>query len=181
MISKAALAAVAALALLAVPARADITVKSQDGSLELTLPNGWHEAPGDQAGAKLVGTDGHGARIIVRVHSKEDFKDIKALATYVVGRLKLQDGEPKTEDIQMNGKPAIRTVVVGTEPEGIRLGFVITIFESDGNYYVVTGRAPASQFGKDEAILAGLAGQLKVAPVAPASAPPAPAKPPARR
>jgi hypothetical protein len=177
MIAKFAMAATAAVSLFALPARADVTVKSQDGSMELALPNGWHELAPEGATAKIVGTDGHGARIIVRVHNKEDFKDIKAVANFAVGRLKLTDGEPKTEDVQLNGKPAVRVTVVGTEPEGMRLGFVITVFESDGLYLVVTGRAPASVFTKQEQVLEGMAGQLKITPVAAAAAP-SPAKPP---
>ena len=38
-----ALAALAAMGTFSQPAFADMTIKSQDGSLELALPNGWHE------------------------------------------------------------------------------------------------------------------------------------------
>ena len=63
------------------PAYADMTVKSQDGTMELALPNGWHEAKPEGPLSKIVATDGKGSRVVVRVYPKEDFKDVKTLGT----------------------------------------------------------------------------------------------------
>lgn len=193
MITRLALVAIAA-ATFALAAHADVTVKSQDGTLELTLPNGWRELTPEGRATKIAASDGLGARIIVRVYSKEDFKDIKAVANFTVGTLKLEGAEPKTEDAQVNGKPAVHINLVGTEPNGMRRGFAITVFEGDGVYIDTIGGAPASAFTKQAQVLAGIASKLKVTAGAPTNPtttpqptagaptnPPATPQPPARR
>ena len=179
-----ALVAMAVVATFALPAYADITVKSQDGTMELAVPNGWHEVTPEGTATKLVATDGHGARVMVRAYSKEDFKDIKSVATFAASGFKLEDAQPKSEDVQLNGKPAVSTTVMGTEANGLRLGLVITVFDGEGTYIAVIGRAPASVFTKQAAVLAGMAKGLKVTPAAATNPPPAaPAapQPPARK
>ena len=174
-----ALVAIAVVAQFALPAYADVTVKSQDGAMELAVPNGWHEVTPEGAATKLVATDGHGSRVIVRVYSKEDFKDIKAVANFTATGFKLDDAQSKSEDVQVNGKPAVSMNLTGTEPNGLRLGLVITVFEADGMYVGVIGRAPVSVFTKQAPVLAGLAKALKITPVAAAATPaPAPATAP---
>jgi hypothetical protein len=176
------LAAIAVLATFALPARADVTLKSQDGTMELTLPNGWHEAKhAGGASVKIHATDGRGARVTVRVHSKEDFKDIKAFANFTAERLKKKfvDAEPKFEDIQVSGKPAVRVSMTGTAASGKRAGYIISIFEADGMYVSVTGAANASAFARDEQVLAGVANDLKMTSAAPSQPPQAPSSTPA--
>jgi hypothetical protein len=169
----AAMAAMAFAAVFAQPAHADVTFKSQDGNLELTLPNGWHEAKGGSEAAIHVAS--HAVRVTVREHPKEDFKDIKAVATFLSERLKKRftDAEPKFEDIQVNGKPAIRVDLEGTEPSGMRVGYLITVFDADAMYVSIAGTGSASAFAKQKELLQGLGNQLKVtASAAPAAAPP---------
>jgi hypothetical protein len=183
MMTRLVLVAIAAAAF-ALPAYADITVKSQDGSMELAVPNGWHEVTPEGSSTKLVVTDGHGARVLVRSYSKEDFKDINSVATFAASGFKLEDAQPKTEEVQLNGKPAVSMSLMGTEANGLRLGLVITAFDTEGMYIAVIGRAPASVFTKQVAVLTGMAKGLKVTPVAATPpAPPAPAapQPPARK
>jgi hypothetical protein len=179
MMTRLSLVAMAVVAQFALPAYADLTVKSQDGALELAVPNGWHEVTPEGAATKLVATDGHGARVMVRVYSKEDFKDLKSVANFTATGFKLEDSQPKTEDVQLNGKPAVSMNLTGTEPSGLRLGLVITVFEAEGVYVDVIGRAPASAFTKQAPVLAGMAKGLKITPVAAAATPaPAPAAAP---
>jgi hypothetical protein len=168
-----------AVAVLSSPAYADMTVKSQDGSMELQLPNGWHEGKPEGPLAKIVAADGRGSRVVVRVYPKEDFKDVKTAANFTIAKLKLLDSDGlKTEDIQVSGKPGVRLNVTGTQASGMRAGYVVTVFEGDGVYINVTGRSDASNFAKEAQILAGFASQLKVAPVAaPNSAAPKPQAP----
>jgi hypothetical protein len=130
-------AAVATGAAFSSPAFADMTLKSQDGTMELALPNGWHEAKSEGALAKLAATDGHGS---------------------------------KTEDIQVGGKPAVRTNLTGTQATGMKAGFVITVFENEGEYVDVVGKSDASDFAKQSPVLAGFASQLKITKAAPAAA-----------
>jgi hypothetical protein len=179
MMTRLALVAIAVVAQFALPAYADVTVKSQDGALELAVPNGWHEIAPEGAATKLVATDGHGSRVIVRVYSKEDFKDLKSVANFTAAGFKLDDPQSKSEDVQVNGKPAVSVNVTGTEPNGMRLGLVITVFDSDVMFIDVIGRAPASAFAKQAPVLAGMAKGLKITPVAAAATPaPAPAAAP---
>jgi hypothetical protein len=153
------------------PAYADMTLKSQDGSMELARPNGWHEAKSEGALAKLAATDGHGSRVVVRVYPKEDFKDAKTVMNFAVGKLKLVDNSGvKPEDIQVGGKPAVRLNLTGTQSTGMRAGFVITVFESEGQYVDVVGKSDASDFAKQTPVLQAFAGQLKITKPAAAAA-----------
>ncbi len=177
------LAALAAIALVSLPAYADMTVKSSDGSMELALPNGWHDVKPEGASTKIAATDGHGTRVVVRVYPKEDFKDAKAVATFAVNKLKLSDNDGvKTEDIEIGGKPAVRMSIVGTQASEMRAGYLITIVDSGSEYIEVQGRTDASSFAKQTPVLQALASALKVVPTStsaetPAPAPVAPAKP----
>ena len=177
------LAALAAMALVSFPAYADMTVKSSDGSMELALPNGWHDVKPEGASTKIAATDGHGTRVVVRVYPKEDFKDAKAVATFAVNKLKLSDNDGvKTEDIEIGGKPAVRMSVVGTQASEMRAGYLITIVDSGSEYIEVQGRTDASSFAKQTPVLQALASALKVMPTStsaetPAPAPAAPPKP----
>jgi hypothetical protein len=163
-------AAVATGAAFSSPAYADMTLKSQDGTMELALPNGWHEAKSEGAQSKLAATDGHGSRVVVRVYPKEDFKDAKTVMNFAVGQLKLVDNSgSKTEDIQVGGKPAVRTNVTGTQSSGMKAGFVITIFENEGEYVDVVGKSDASDFAKQSPVLAAFATQLKISKLPPAA------------
>jgi hypothetical protein len=184
------LLALAALAVFALPAYADITVKSQDGTVELTLPNGWHEIKPQGTQALIVAVDGRGARVAVRAYSKEDFKDMKAVASFTVSELKLVEvPEQAFQDVDVNGKPGVRLELKGTQPNGMKRGFIVTVFESGAQYIRVLGSANASAFSKDAPIFDALPKQLVFAN-APAAAPtastPAPStsapqpKPPAR-
>jgi hypothetical protein len=170
--------AMALVVALTQPGRAEVTVKSQDGTLELTLPNGWREIKKDGKEGAALQAAGKGARVAVREYPKADFDDLKAAATFVARRLsrKLPDVEPKTSDIKINGKPAIRMEAEGTEPNGVNKGYVITVFEDNARYIGVIVSANASAFVKQKQALERLAGQLKVGKAAsPAVAPVAPA------
>jgi hypothetical protein len=163
----------AAITVFAFCAHADITAKSQDGTIELTLPNGWHELKPDGA-TKILAGDGQGGRVAVRTFSKEDFKDMKAVAGFIVTRLKLIDNpEQKVEDLEVNGTPATRLTFVGTEPNGMRRGFVLTVLELGGEYVNITASTKASAFTKDSPILEAFAKQIVAAGPA-ASSPTAP-------
>lgn len=174
------LAALAAMVLVSLPAYADMTVRSSDGSMELALPNGWHDVKPEGESTKIAATDGHGTRIVVRVYPKEDFKDAKAVADFAVKKLKLADNEGvKTEDIQIGGKPAVRMSIVGTRASEKRAGFLITIIDADSQYIEVQGATDASSFAKQTPVLQALASSLKVTPATSAETPaPAPAAPP---
>ncbi len=172
------LAALAAMALVHFPAYADMTVRSSDGSMELALPNGWHDVKPEGETTKIAATDGHGTRVVVRVYPKEDFKDAKAVAVFAVKKLKLSDNDGvKTEDIQIGGKPAVRLTVVGTQSSEMRAGFLITIVDSDTQYIEIQGRTDASSFAKQTPVLQALASALKVVPASTSAETPAPAAP----
>ena len=125
---------------------------------------------------------GQGTRVTIREHAKEDFKDIKAVANFLSERLKKRftDVEPKFSDVQVNGKPAVRVELEGTEPSGVKVGYLITVVEADKMYISIAGTGNASAFAKQKQLLSDLPNQLKVtASAAPAAAPPAAAAAPA--
>jgi hypothetical protein len=160
-------------------AHAEVTFKSQDGVIEITLPNGWHEAKQSGPESKIH-VAGQGTRITVREHPKEDFKDIKAVAAFLSERLKKRftDAEPKFEDVQVNGKPAARVSLEGTEPSGVKVGYVITVIDAGPMYVSVMGTGNATAFAKQRQLLADAANQLKVTPATPPEPPPPPPPPP---
>jgi hypothetical protein len=181
MMIRAATATIALCIAFALPARADITLKSQDGTLELTVPNGWREAKPAGPAIKIQAMSGRGSIVMVRVVSREDFTDFKSFANAGVERLKrnMPDADAKVEDIQINGKPAIRAHIEGTQANGRKRGFLLTFLEADGIFIDVITSANASVFKAEEEALAGLASQLKIstASATPAPAPAAPAAP----
>ena len=180
-------ALVAAVAGFASPAFADTTIKSEDGSVQITVPNGWREGKPAGPSIKIQAHSARGALVLVRVVAKEDFKDLKSLANIGLERFKknMPDAEPKVEDIQINNKPAIRITLEGTQANGQRRGILLTFFEADSNYVDVVTMANASVFKTEEPVLTGLASQVKIlaspdaAAGAPAATPPASAAAPA--
>jgi hypothetical protein len=160
---KAALAVLAGLLAFASPTRADTTIRSDDSSVEITVPNGWRQTKTVSPKIQIQATNGR-AVILVRVAAKEDYRDFKSFATVGSERFvkKFVDVEPKTEDVQVNGSPAIRVSAEGTEVNGKRRGFVITFIDTGGMYVEVIGIANASAFGAEQQTLADLAGRVKV-------------------
>jgi hypothetical protein len=155
------------------PAYADMIAKSSDGSLELTLPNGWHDVKPDGPTTKIAATNGHGSRVVVRVYPKEDFKDAKAVANFSITKLKLSDDEGvKFEDVQVGGKSAVRASVLGTQASGMRAGYLVTVVDNENMYVEVMGRTDASSFAKETPALIAFGSALKAATTPAASAAP---------
>jgi hypothetical protein len=172
--------ALAGLVGLALPARADTTIKSDDASVELTVPNGWRQTKSTMQAIKIEATDGR-ALVLVRVVQKEDFKDLKSFAQVGSARFikALTDAEPKFEDVQVNGKPAIRVSAEGTQANGVRRGFVMTFFDTDGVFVDVIGIANASNFKAEEAAMVDMASRVKILAAAAGAPPRASNTPPA--
>ncbi len=167
------IAAVAAgLLTLALPAYADTTIKSDDASVELTVPNGWRQTKTAVPAIKIQATDGRAA-VLVRVASKEDYKDLKSFAEHASSRFtkNLTDAEPKFEDVQINGKPAIRVSAEGTQSNGVRRGFVMTFIDTDGMFVEVVGIANASVFRTEQQAITDMASRIKILAVAGAPPP----------
>jgi hypothetical protein len=178
LIMRLGLAAMAAIIAFCSSAYADTVLKSTDGTVEMTLPNGWREAKKGNSNALIHATDGHSARVSVRTEAKENFKDLKAYAQFMTERLKRKfaDAEPKIEDVQVGGKPAIRLTVMGEARNGKRAGYIITLFEADKVYVEVSASASAGAFSSDQDMLANLANQIRMtsaSAAAPAATPPA--------
>jgi len=98
--------ALAGFAALASPASADTTLKSDDSSVEIIVPNGWRQTKPASPKVQIQATNGR-AIVVVRVTAKEDYKDLKSFASVASSRFmkRLVDAEPKTEEIQINGNP----------------------------------------------------------------------------
>lgn len=169
--------AVVLTAAFAQAANADTTIKSQDGTVELTVPNGWREGKPFGPAIKLVAMSARGGLVFVRLVSKEDFKDLKSVVNASLARLKknMPDAQPKMEDIQINNKPAIRVSIEGTQANGQRKGFLLTFFESDANYVDVAAMAKASAFKSEVQEFAAMAGRVKILGASAATPTPPPA------
>jgi hypothetical protein len=159
------------------PARADTTIKSDDSSVEITVPNGWRQTKPATPKIQIQATNGR-AIVVVRVAAKEDFKDLKSFAAVGSSRFikRFVDAEPKTEDVQINGNPAIRISAEGTQDNGQRRGCVLTFIDSGGTFIEVMGIANASAFATERQTMADLPGRVKLlaaAGAAPAAQPPA--------
>lgn len=171
-----AMVALAGLVACAMPAGADTTLKSDDASVELTVPNGWRQTKTAAPAIQIQATNGR-AVILVRVVQKEDYKDLKSFAQVGSQRFmkNFTDAEPKTEDVKINGKPAIRVSAEGTQVNGVRRGLVMTFVDADGGFVEIVGIAAASAFKMEEQTMADMAGRVKVLAAA-APAPGAPAQ-----
>jgi hypothetical protein len=161
---------------IALPARADTTIKSHDGTVELTVPNGWREGKPFGPAIKVVARSSRGGIVFVRLVSKEDFKDLKSVVNASVARLKknMPGAEPKMEDIQVNNKPAIRVSIEGTQANGQRRGFLLTFFESGANYVDVAAMAKASAFKLEAQEFALMASRVKIVGTSGAATPTTP-------
>jgi hypothetical protein len=158
----------------------DVEAKSSESSLQLALPKGWRDVKPEGEATKIAITNGKGARVVVRVYPKEDFKDAKAFAIFAVTKLKLTDNsDVKEEDVNINGNTAIRLSVVGTAPDNMRVGYLITILENEHTYIEVMGRTDAYSFPKETPVLGAFASALRFAVSTATTPPPAPAESPA--
>jgi len=164
-------ATVAAFLAFCLSAHAQVVVKSEDGSMQLTLPNGWKEGKPVGASTKIRASDGHGAVVAVSAHPKEDFKDFKAFTNFADERLKknLPGTEAKAQNLEIDGKPAIRMTMSGTGANGRNVAVIATYVDAGPTYVVVLVRASASDYRRQEPVLVGLASQLKLAATAPAA------------
>src|ERR1700730_1027550 len=81
----------------ALPASADTTIKSADGVVQITVPNGWREVKPLGPNIQVQAASGRGGLVLVRVVSKDDFKDLKSFANFGLERLKKNtpDADPK--------------------------------------------------------------------------------------
>jgi hypothetical protein len=174
------MATLAGLVAFAAPARADTTIKSDDASVEITVPNGWRQTKAAASAIQIQVTNGR-AVVLVRVASREDYKDLKSFAQVGSQRFmkNLTDAEPKFEDVQVNGKPAIRVSAEGTQNNGIRRGYILTFVDTDGMFVEVVGIANASAFKAEQQTITDMAAKVKIL-AAVGAAPPAPT-PPARQ
>ena len=159
----------------------DLKAKSSEESLQLALPNGWHDVRPEGVSTRIAATDGKGSRVVVRVYPKEDFKDANAFTSFAVAKLKLSDNNGvKRDDIQIDDNTAVRLSVVGTASDEMRVGYLITIIETAGIYIEVIGRTDAYSFAKESPVLGAFARALKFTfSTAPAPPPAIAAKPPA--
>jgi hypothetical protein len=166
---------IALVTALTLPARADVTVKAQDGSMEMTLPNGWKEAKPRGPNIKMQATDGRGASILVGASPKEDFKDFEAFTNFAVDSLKkiFPEAEPKIENTQVDGKTAKRAIISGTLPNGQNANAILTVVDAGSQYLRIMVRASASNFSHQEPVLTELANKVKITAAAAA----APAQP----
>jgi hypothetical protein len=180
------MAALVGFAALTLPARADTAIKSDDSSVEITVPNGWRQTKPASPKIQIQATNGR-AVVIVRLAAKEDYTDLKSFANVGSSRFmkRFLDAEPKTEDVQVNGNPAIRISAHGTEANGLRRGCVMTFVDMAGTFVEVLGIANASSFETERQTMADLAGRVKILATAgptaqsPPAAPPASTTPPA--
>jgi hypothetical protein len=175
--------ALAGMVAFVLPARADTTIKSEDASVEISVPNGWRQTKITFPGILIQATDGR-AILMVRVVSKEDYRDFKSFSKASSTKFieSLTDADPKFEDIQINGKPAIRVSAEGTQSNGLRRGFVMTFLDAGAMYVNVIGIANASTFKAELPIMSDVANHVKVsvtAGPAPATQAPAAVAPPA--
>src|SRR5262245_27752858 len=178
----------AALGAYAFPAHADTTIKSDDATVEITVPNGWRQTKPASPAIQIQATNGRAA-ILVRVASKEDYKDLKSFAQVASARVvkNVTDAEPKFEDVQVNGKSAIRVSAMGTQSNGVRRGYIMTFVDTDGKFLEVVGISNASGFQSEQQSMSDMAGRVKVLAAAGAGStgPPAgnapPATPPGRQ
>ena len=185
----------AVLVAFALPAHADTTIKSDDASVEITVPNGWRQTKPRSPAIQIQVTNGRAA-VFVRVASKEDYKDLKSFAEVASSRELRRILRMPSRSLRMFPSMASRRSgfqATGTQSNGMRRGYVMTFVDTDGKFVEVVGITGASAFQAEQQSMADMAGRVKVLAAAgagptaqmPAATPPAgntpPATPPGRQ
>jgi hypothetical protein len=153
-----------ALASYLAPLRADdadsnVTVKSQDGQVQLVVPEGWVAENSSNPGAAIEArNDDCDAFVMVLITNRDDpyatLDDYsKTLRDEVLSHLvksKCSDPEP----IEVNGYKAIRYEVHGTSPASkVEFGYFVTIVQMRRHYLEVVSWSLEKHFADNAPVL----------------------------
>jgi hypothetical protein len=135
-----------------------------DGNVELQLPDGWNAETPDQPGW-LKGSNKN-LYVLVISENKQDFADIKAYGELVSKQMvkRLQDGEASApQEATVGGRPALRYEIFGTISNGLRIGYLLTVVETEHRFSQVLGWTLRSEFTDRKSDLGDLATGLREA------------------
>jgi hypothetical protein len=157
-------ALVAALTLHLVPSRADdasstVVLKSDDGQVQLSVPDGWLKLKSSTEGAALEARDEDSeAFIMVIVAERNDpyitldeyGRDLRDQVLSHLVKSKCSQGET----LQIGGFKAIRYEIHGIKPDSkLGFGYFVTIIQMRRHYVQVIGWSPEKHFAGNADLL----------------------------
>jgi hypothetical protein len=140
------------------------TLTGADGHIELQLPDGWHGQTPDQPG--WLKASNQNRYVLVISENKDDFVDINAYGELVTKQMvkRLQGGEASApQQITVGGRPALRYDIFGTIDNGLRIGYLLTVVETQHRFSQVLGWTLRSEFDTHKDELGALANGLREA------------------
>jgi hypothetical protein len=144
---------------------------SQDGRVQLQLPDGWHVQAVDQKYVRRLGSNDHYFVALIS-NNKEDYTGLKAYSQIAVDGIvhkvkdaKASEGRP----VKLGEFPALRYEITGTTDKGVRLGYVLTVVETKGYFNQVLSWTMKSQFATYKLKMGELANGVHERAAAPAS------------
>lgn len=143
---------------------AGLTLTGADGRIELQLPEGWNGEPPDQPG--WLKASNQNLYVLVISESKDDFADINAYGDLVAKQMvkRLKEGEASAaQQTIVGGRPALRYEIFGTISNGLRIGYLLTVVETEHRFSQVLGWTLRSEFAARKDELGALADGLREA------------------
>ena len=145
--------------------RAGGVARSADGVLELSLPAGWRQTAGRASSTRIAAVGPlRDEWVFVESSSKEDFGKLGSYDAYWQRIMLAGLSEATRTDtvaVVVNGHPALRWEITGTDPDGRRWGYLMTAVETDTRFSMVTACTARSRFPERKAELGRLAGGLR--------------------
>lgn len=139
-------------------------MRSADGHLELQLPAGWR-SPGSTFSRQNYALGPSGEEwATVKSSNKQDYRDLRS---YDAGWQRLMHdwlgSAPSTssERVLVGGHPGLRWEIVGTSPDGVRVGYVMTSVETETRFGEVFAWTTRSHFPERKGALADIANRLR--------------------
>jgi len=149
-------------------------LRSQDGSIQITLPKGWKEDKDLHDDAVLQASDRLTEKyVIVLSDSKEDFEEMSLAKHSEITRGSILEGLSSPQvtgpvELTINGSPAIQYEIRGGT-ENIKVVYFHTTVETSGMFYQVLAWTLKSRFEKNKSDLQEVTNSFQESAMAPSS------------
>jgi hypothetical protein len=153
------------------------TLISRDGRIKLQVPDGYAERTPPKAVINLEAVnEAEAATILVISESQRQFDSLQAYGEIVRQMMtdKLKDAQADAGmKLQVGGNPAIRYEITGISSGKLRMGFLLTIIQTETRFTQVIGSCLRVEFSDRKQEFANIAATLKEIPPKPEEKPPA--------
>jgi hypothetical protein len=149
-----------------------VILTSRDGRIQLHVPDGYSERTPPKAVISLEALNyAESATILVISEGQSQFDSLQAYGEIIRQMMldKLKDAQSDSGiKLQISGNPAIRYEITGISSGGLRMGFLVTIIQTETRFTQVIGSCVRAQFSDRKDEFAKIAATLKEIPAKPA-------------